>query len=419
MKDRDKTKDALINELTELRRRLAESESDAKEARDRAYFLQEILDSCPVFIMVHDIEGNVQFVNRAIERAGYTVEEYRTTDPRELYFPEDMARFSQKMLNFMKEPVGSIMRNKLRVFFKDRSIRVLTSLVVNRLDPPINGYVSVGRDITEESKTDWQSWRMDDMVRHVFNSVHDGIIIHDRQGRIVNMNHKGIEMFGIAADDTGSWNYSAFDSSARTFYEPLTEEPSMPSIWADVLSGNDKLFEGKGHNIADGSQFDIEAFLTTMTLDQQTYILASIRDISERKRARNELQRALSIASHLKREAEAASQAKSEFLTNMSHELRTPLNSIIGFSELLANQSHGKLNEIQLDSVEQVVAGGHHLLHLINDILDLAKVEAGKMEMRPTRVDLGQLLRNGLLMVKEKAARHGLGLELTIDPKLE
>jgi signal transduction histidine kinase len=116
-------------------------------------------------------------------------------------------------------------------------------------------------------------------------------------------------------------------------------------------------------------------------------------------------------------ELETASRHKSEFLASMSHELRTPLNAIIGFSELLQQRSVGDLNEQQLGYVDDVVDAGRHLLALINDVLDLSKVEAGKMELDLADVELRPTLESGLTMNAERAgqARIALGLELEPD----
>jgi signal transduction histidine kinase len=113
--------------------------------------------------------------------------------------------------------------------------------------------------------------------------------------------------------------------------------------------------------------------------------------------------------------AEAANLAKSEFLANMSHELRTPLNHILGFTELVVDKKFGDLNETQEEYLNDVLSSSKHLLSLINDILDLSKVEAGKLELEPTDVELKILLKNSLIMIAEKAMKHNIKLSTHID----
>jgi PAS domain S-box-containing protein len=115
---------------------------------------------------------------------------------------------------------------------------------------------------------------------------------------------------------------------------------------------------------------------------------------------------------------EVASQHKSEFLANMSHELRTPLNAIIGFSEVLSEGMFGELNEKQDEYVKDIHASGQHLLSLINDILDLSKIEAGRMELERSEFDLPNAIENALILVRERASRRGIRLGHTIDEGL-
>jgi signal transduction histidine kinase len=117
------------------------------------------------------------------------------------------------------------------------------------------------------------------------------------------------------------------------------------------------------------------------------------------------------------RELETVSQHKSEFLANMSHELRTPLNAIIGFSEVLREQMFGDLNDTQLGYVDDVLQAGQHLLSLINDILDLSKVEAGRMELDLAEVSIPDALESGLTMHGERASRKGIALALSVEPQ--
>ena len=114
------------------------------------------------------------------------------------------------------------------------------------------------------------------------------------------------------------------------------------------------------------------------------------------------------------RQLEVANQHKSEFLANMSHELRTPLNAIIGFSEALTEQMFGEVNDKQMEYLQDIHSSGHHLLSLINDVLDLSKIEAGKMELDLSCFDLGLLLEHSTTLVRERAQRHGLTLTLEV-----
>jgi two-component system, NtrC family, sensor kinase len=118
------------------------------------------------------------------------------------------------------------------------------------------------------------------------------------------------------------------------------------------------------------------------------------------------------------RQLEVASQHKSEFLANMSHELRTPLNAIIGFSEVLGERMFGELNEKQEEYLKDIHASGQHLLSLINDILDLSKIEAGRMELELADFDLPTAIDNALTLVRERAARRGITLGCEIEERV-
>jgi signal transduction histidine kinase len=118
------------------------------------------------------------------------------------------------------------------------------------------------------------------------------------------------------------------------------------------------------------------------------------------------------------RQLEIANQHKSEFLANMSHELRTPLNAIIGFSEVLIERMFGELNEKQDDYLKDIHSSGKHLLSLINDILDLSKIEAGRMELDVEVFDVPSALANAMTLVRERAQRHGIALGLEVAPEV-
>jgi len=118
------------------------------------------------------------------------------------------------------------------------------------------------------------------------------------------------------------------------------------------------------------------------------------------------------------RQIEAANRHKSEFLANMSHELRTPLNAIIGFSEVLGERLFGELNDKQAEYTEDILTSGRHLLSLINEILDLSKVEAGRMELEVAAFDLPLAIDNARTFVRERVTKHGITLDVAVDERL-
>ena len=143
-----------------------------------------------------------------------------------------------------------------------------------------------------------------------------------------------------------------------------------------------------------------------------TFLLASgLRAVSRQRGALATANAALTQATQ---EVEAASRHKSEFLANMSHELRTPLNAVIGFADVLSQRMFGDLNERQTGYVGDIASSGRHLLDLVNDILDLSKVEAGRLELETSEFSPGETVRDALAFVRERAGRHGITLDADV-----
>ncbi|MFA5907001.1 MAG: PAS domain-containing sensor histidine kinase [Desulfobacula sp.] len=149
-------------------------------------------------------------------------------------------------------------------------------------------------------------------------------------------------------------------------------------------------------------------------MGKERIILLAIEDITERKKIEDGLGKAHEELKALATELKRASQVKSEFLANMSHELRTPLNSINGFSEVLYDETFGSLNEKQKQYVNNVLTSGNHLLLLINQILDMAKVEAGKMELALSSLPMKSLLKEITLLVENMVNKKKIKMLLEI-----
>jgi len=175
-------------------------------------------------------------------------------------------------------------------------------------------------------------------------------------------------------------------------------------VWVPMLRGNEAVGAIGVSRVQSGGFSDAEIALLQTFADQAVIAIENMRLFKELEAANRELA--------------AASQHKSEFLANMSHELRTPLNAIIGFSEVLGERLFGELNEKQEEYLKDIHASGQHLLSLINDILDLSKIEAGRMELELTDFDLPAAIDNALTLVRERAGRRGIALHHAVDERL-
>jgi signal transduction histidine kinase/CheY-like chemotaxis protein len=164
------------------------------------------------------------------------------------------------------------------------------------------------------------------------------------------------------------------------------------------------------------ADFNEMARALKLNIDEKERVLEELRELNRTLEERIR-QRTAEIEA-INEELQEATRHKSEFLANMSHELRTPLNAIIGFSEVLIDRMVGDINPKQEEYLEDVISSGRHLLSLINDILDLSKVEAGRMELEQTTFDLPVLLEDILKLVRERANRHGIQLSLDVDDRL-
>jgi PAS domain S-box-containing protein len=173
------------------------------------------------------------------------------------------------------------------------------------------------------------------------------------------------------------------------------------------------------HVDSDGRQFPVEIIASTIkdSNGRACWLVANVQDISERKKLQSSRLRAIELEAENRR-IEEANRLKSEFLANMSHELRTPLNSVIGFAELLYDEQVGAITARQREFLGEILAGGRHLLRFVNEVLDLAKVEAGKLDLRPEPADLRQLVTAVVQALRAVAIERGIAVEMYVDAAL-
>ena len=238
-------------------------------------------------------------------------------------------------------------------------------------------------------------------IRRLVESNIIGVLFWDMQGNITEANDAFLRMTGYARADLASGALRWLDlmpSSSRQNNARAVEELRR--------TGSFTPFE-KEYRRKDGSRIPILIGGTVFEKSRETGV-AFVLDLSERKQAEAERE-----ARHV---AEAANRAKSAFLANMSHELRTPLNGILGYAQIL--QRDPALGARQRTGVDVIRNSGEHLLTLINDILDLAKIEAGKMELYPADIPLGRFMRTIADLIRVKAEQKGLELVCDLAPDL-
>jgi PAS domain S-box-containing protein len=265
--------------------------------------------------------------------------------------------------------------------------------------------------------------------REIVGSAMDAIVLFDAAGKISLVNGAAERMFGTTTDD-------AMGSSIARFFPEGVGADAMSTLCSTAeqqrTDPRHSTAAAQPHSFtarrANGAMFPIEASVSCLDTSQgRTYTLI-VRDISERVRheaaLRDQAESLTESASELKMlneelhhrqlDLERAMTARSRFYASMSHELRTPINAVLGYSTLLLERIYGPLNEKQAEGIERTQKAARHLLELVNDVLDLSKIEAGKIDLRLQPVEFPGLIDDLFVTVRPLADEHGSSLSLEI-----
>jgi PAS domain S-box-containing protein len=250
--------------------------------------------------------------------------------------------------------------------------------------------------------------------RGLLETVPDSIVMVNHTGRIVLTNKQAETLFGYKKEELlgtpievllpARFREGHVEHRTRYYAAPKTRP---------MGAGLDLYAVRK-----DGTEFPVEISLSPLKTEEGVFAISAIRDITERRKLEEELRQKNNALEEQNRRAQEANRLKSEFLANMSHELRTPLNGIIGFAEIMHDGRVGPVSDQHREYLGDILTSARHLLQLINDVLDLSKVEAGKMEFNPQPINLQLVVQEVREIVRTLAASKRIELRSEIDPAL-
>ena len=400
----------------------------AEEALLKAGALQSaIFNSANFSSIATDAKGVIQIFNVGAERMlGYTAAEVMNKiTPADISDPQEVIARAEALSRELDTPITPGF--EALVFKASRGIEDIYELTYVRKDgsrfqaivsvtalrdagEDIIGYLLIGTDNTARKQVEAAQALLDQRLRDqqfytrsLIESNIDALMMTDPQGIISDVNQQMIALTGRTRDEL-------IGAPCKNFFTaPERAEAAIKRVLTENKVSNYELTVRALNGVETVVSYNAATFHDRERKLQGVF--ASARDITERKRFDRTLE-------DKNIELERASRMKSEFLATMSHELRTPLNAIIGFSEALKDGLMGETSVLQHEYINDIFTSGQHLLSLINDILDLSKVEAGMMALELEPVDLDGLLANSLTIVREKAAAQGIALQLEIAPDL-
>jgi len=407
-----------IEDITERR------QTEEKLRQSEEYF-KEITENSSDVIIITDKNGDIKYCSRSIERfSGYKPEELIGKSGFMFIHPDDVERaindFGKAIL-----AVDTAIPNEFRIVLKDGSSRYFAGLGKNLLDnPAVAGFIMNIRDITgrREIEIGLEKTRKEleiikktadeasEFAESVINTVREPLISLDQDLRVVTVSRSFYEFFKVNPEETVG--QLIYDLGNKQWDIPKLRELLETILPQKAAFDNYEVehdFATIGRRI-----MLLNARQIQRASGKERIILLAIEDITERREIENGLKKAHEELKELAAELKRTAQVKSEFLANMSHELRTPLNSINGFSEVLYDETFGPLNEKQKKYVNNVLTSGKHLLLLINQILDMAKVEAGKMKLALSSLPMKSLLNDISMLVADMVSKKKIEMSLEI-----
>ena len=264
-------------------------------------------------------------------------------------------------------------------------------------------FIGFETDISDRKYSEEKLQKSEQRYRALMDNASDAICLANADGNLIEVNHKAEILLGYNREELSKLHVSQIhplDSlqEVREHFQGIVQGITTSTLETFVLR-------------KDGSQVPVEITGTRIDLENTFIAQGIFRDISDRKNHEHQLELANA-------ELIRATRLKDEFLANMSHELRTPLNAILGMSEGLLEGILGAINERQSQAIAAIEKSGRHLLALINDILDLSKIEAGKLELEITKVDILQLCQSSLNFVKHQAFKRQIQLRANLSKEV-
>lgn len=365
---------------------LRRSERRAALAQEEARKLSRAVEQSPVSVMITDTTGTIDYVNPAFCRmTGFTRDEVIGRNPRILKSDQMHKDDYHRLWQTIRQ--GAEWRGEVVNRRKDGGVywEQMTIAPVKAKDGEVVNYIALKEDITEVRNLRQALEREHANIRRILESTHDGIALVDQNGQFEYFNPALVAEFGPVAGKTCEEYFQDPDATCPQYADGSGAETRE---WRAPVNG--KIYE-----------------LTRTPVynpDNRLAWLEVFHDITMRKQAEDALNSA-------REAAELSNRAKSEFLATMSHELRTPLNAIIGFSEIIEAQLLGSIAQPQyVEYAHDINNSGRHLLQLINDILDVARLEVGRVVLHEEKVDPGAVIRAGLNMVHDRAETGGVSL---------